>query len=526
VAGVLAAGRDQVAAKASPEEVLWAIWDATGLSRRWAAQSAAGGGLGAAADRDLDAVVALFDAAARFTDRLPRASAREFLDHLAAQQIPGDTGAARSAEPEAVSILTAHAGKGLEWDLVCIAHVQEGSWPDLRRRGSLLGSELLVDIVAGRDTPGGPPMSTQLAEERRLFYVAATRARRRLVVTAVSGEEEQPSRFLDELDPVEVEREITPATRGVHLGALVSELRAAVTDPDAATPLRESAAAELARLAAAGVRGADPRHWWGLAALSDDGPVADPARPVPVSPSRIDSFLRCEVRTLLQDIGARDGDEISATLGTLVHEVAATAPPDADLEELEQRLDAQWDALDFGARWFALNERRRAGKILARLVDWMRTSRSEYTLVGIEEPFAARVGDAVITGRVDRLERDAGGRLVVVDLKTGKSKVKADDLPVHPQLGAYQLAVEAGAFGAGEQSGGALLVQLAAPGKDPEQLQRPLSEADDPQWISREIEYVAARMRGSEFTARVNSYCGNCDLQKCCPLQAGRQVTS
>src|SRR5581483_12000037 len=201
VAGVLAAGRDAVAQKRSPEDVLWSIWDATGLARRWSRQSAAGGTSGAAADRDLDAVVALFDAAARFTDRLPHSSAREFVEHLAAQQIPGDTLAAGATQPDAVAVLTAHASKGLEWDLVCVAHVQEGSWPDLRRRGSLLGSELLVDVLAGRDTPGGPPLSAQLAEERRLFYVAITRARRRLLVTAVSGEEEQPSRFLDELDP-------------------------------------------------------------------------------------------------------------------------------------------------------------------------------------------------------------------------------------------------------------------------------------------------------------------------------------
>ncbi len=297
-------------------------------------------------------------------------------------------------------------------------------------------------------------------------------------------------------------------------------------DPAADDDLRRTAAAELARLAAAGVRGADPADWWGLAALTFDGPVADPDRPVPVSPSRIDSFLRCEVRTLLQDVGARDGEQLSASLGTLVHEVAATAPPEADLAELERLLDQQWDALDFGAQWFAENERRRASRILARLVDWLRTSRADYTLLGIERTFSAEVGDAVLTGRVDRLERDSGGRLVVVDLKTGKSKVKADDLPLHPQLGAYQLAVQAGAFGAGEESGGALLVQLAAKGSDPEQLQGPLADAADPQWITREVEHVAARMRGSAFTARVNSYCGNCDLQKCCPLYTGRQVTT
>ena len=525
VAGVLTAGRAAVKGKSSAEDVLWAIWDATGLATRWARQSAAGGGAGAGADRDLDAVVALFAAAARFTDRLPGASAREFVDHLAGQQIPGDTFSADAREPDAVAILTAHASKGLEWDLVCLAHVQEGTWPDLRRRGSLLGSELLVDVLTGRDTPGGPPMSEQLAEERRLFYVAATRARHTLVVTAVSGEEEQPSRFLDELDPVEGERPLTPAVRGVHLTGLVAELRAAVCDPDASPELRHAAADELARLAAAGVPGADPAEWWGLAPLTSAAPVVEPGTPVPVSPSRIDSFLRCELRTLLQDVGAKDGEPISASLGTLVHEVAATAPHDADLPELERLLDEQWDRLDFPAQWFAANERRRAGQILARLVDWLRASRSQYTLVGIERPFAAEVGDALLTGQVDRLERDPAGRLVVVDLKTGKSRVKPDDLPVHPQLGAYQLAVQAGAFGAGEESGGALLVQLAASGRDPEQLQAPLADAEDPQWIERAVGSVAARMRGSEFTARINSYCGGCDLQKCCPLYTG-QVTS
>ena len=188
-------------------------------------------------------------------------------------------------------------------------------------------------------------------------------------------------------------------------------------------------------------------------------------------------------------------------------------------------LDEQWDKLDFGAQWFAANERRRASQILAKLVDWLRASRGAYTLVGIEREFTAEVGDALLKGRVDRLERDPAGRLVVVDLKTGKSKVKGDELPVHPQLGAYQLAVEAGAFGPGEESGGALLVQLAAGGRDPEQFQGPLADADDPEWIRRNVDYVAGRMRGAEFTAKQNTYCGNCDLQKCCPLYTGRQVT-
>jgi len=135
----------------------------------------------------------------------------------------------------------------------------------------------------------------------------------------------------------------------------------------------------------------------------------------------------------------------------------------------------------------------------------------------------------VIRGRVDRLERDRAGRLVVVDLKTGKSKPRPDELPRHPQLASYQLAIERGAFPSrGDRPGGALLVQLAAGGeKTSEQRQRPLAESEDPDWIADEVRYVAALLRGSEFTATLGADCRNCDVVASCPLQTeGRQVTT
>jgi superfamily I DNA/RNA helicase/RecB family exonuclease len=527
VASVLAAGRKALADGGSAEDVLWAIWDASGLAPVWDRQSTVGGVAGAAADRDLDSVIELFGAAARFTDRLPSASVREFLAQIAGQQVPGDSLGDDGAE--GVQILTAHASKGLEWDLVCVAGVQEGSWPNLRLRGSLLGAELLVDVLAGRDTAGTDLSAPVLTEERRLFYVAVTRARRRLIVTAVSGEDEQPSRFLDELDPRDPdagERPISRAPRGIHLPGLIAELRAAVTDPGAPTAVRDSAATELARLVRAGVPGADPDSWWGLAELSHDGPVADPDRPVRIRPSGIQSFLDCELRALLSDLGARDNTQISAALGTLVHEIAAAAP-DADLPTLEAMLDERWTTLDFGAQWYSRNERLRAQGFLTRLISWLQASRGELELVGIETPFAVAVGDAELVGTVDRLERDQSGALVVIDLKTGRSNVSAGDLPEHAQLGAYQLAVENGAFAdEGSRAGGARLVQLGSTNKTIEQTQSPLADADDPHWVAERVDYVAARMRGSAFTAIVNRHCGNCDVAACCPLQPnGRQVT-
>ena len=41
---------------------------------------------------------------------------------------------------DAVRLLTAHRSKGLEWDIVVVAGVQDGTWPDVRHRGTLLGS--------------------------------------------------------------------------------------------------------------------------------------------------------------------------------------------------------------------------------------------------------------------------------------------------------------------------------------------------------------------------------------------------
>src|SRR5262249_2219028 len=150
-------------------------WRGSGLADRWSAVSARGGHRGAVADRDLDAVVTLFDAAARFVDRMPGAGTEVFLDHVEGQDLPVDSLAPSADRGEPVRLPAAHAAKGLEWDVEAISGVQEGVWPDLRLRGSVLGWELLVDVVAGREMELIGRLSAMLDEERRLFYVAASR---------------------------------------------------------------------------------------------------------------------------------------------------------------------------------------------------------------------------------------------------------------------------------------------------------------------------------------------------------------
>ncbi|MGC9668830.1 ATP-dependent helicase [Planosporangium sp. 12N6] len=528
VAGLLAAARETAARDGSSvEDVLWAVWSASGLADRWGAASAQGGHRGAAADRDLDAVVALFDTAARFVDRLPGARTEAFLDHVLGQDLPGDVNAPTADRGPAVRILTAHAAKGREWEFVAVVGVQEGAWPDLRLRGSVLGSEVLVDLAAGREMNTAGRLAALLDEERRLFYVATTRARRHLLVTAVAGgdAEEQPSRFLTELAE-EIRPEAAPP-RALTLPALVAELRGVLTAPNAEPARRRAAAAQLARLAAAGVPGADPDDWWGLPELSDQRPIVDPGEPVTVTPSTVETVQRCSLRWLLERHGGKGRSSPEQSIGNLVH-AAALLASDASVDRaaLVDYVAGRFDAIELSARWLAGRERQRAEAMLDKLLAWL--TDNPRRLIAIERDFLVRLGDNLqIRGRVDRLELDDAGRLVVVDLKTGRSTPTEAEVADHPQLAAYQVAVEAGAFEESTEAGGAALVHLGGARAGAKvQGQGALGDAEDPDWAREMVTRTAQAMAASTFHAVLNNRCRVCPVRTSCPISGnGRQVT-
>jgi len=570
VGRLLALAADAVRDGESAEQVLWRVWEGSGLAARWSETSARGGPVGAAADRDLDAVLALFDAAGRYTDRLPGADVASFTAYLAEQQLGGDTLAPRTAVGEAVPLLTAHAARGREWAVVAVPGVQEGSWPDLRLRGSLLGTERLVDLVAGVAEPDVESVSRVaplLAEERRLFYLACTRARRTLLVSAVQGEDEQPSRFLDELDPLPAEiadRPVHRPARALVLAELVGELRRAVTEPDEAPPAshssedsvraahsrdesavppgnsaarRSRAAVQLARLAAAGVPGAHPDEWYGLAPESTDRPLRRPGEVVSVSPSAVEKIIRCPLRWALEQHGGAEVGALAAVTGSLVHALAQARAADADGAELEGALRSAWSRLDAGAPWFGRRELARVRGMLAAFDEWVRTSRADgLRLVAVEQSVRLDLGPdgsagdeplLRLTGRVDRLEVDRDGRPVVVDVKTGRSALSAQAATDHPQLAVYQLAAALGAFGdlvgRGVAPGGARLVYLAdrkATGAPKAPAQPPLDDTGVEHWRAVVVG-CAQDTAGARFVARAGSDCDRCPVRTSCPLADG-----
>lgn len=688
IAAVLSAGRKALARPDSTStEVLWALWEASGLEKTWVAQTRGAGPEADAAHRNLDAMIGLFEAASRFDEQMRGAGAEQFLDFIDAQDLPMDTLAARGVRQDAVEILTPALAAGQSWRTVYVCGLQEGTWPNTTVRGSLLATGDLVDICDARmrrpapanpATPAegeqAPPARIRSYPERvrdtrhdelRMFAVAATRASTRLVLTAVRNEDEAPGEFFDFVVPTDAENEspevpITRVRRPATLRSLVAELRRTLVEdaltamsaedvelknaagspgseahgPDASAPeapdtaedaqnpeaaLNPEAAAfrfdaasrTLARLARVQAPGASPEQWWGLLPLSSAEPFfARPAHDTPendtdgnapdegrrtiaLSPSRLETIHNSPLDWLVSAARAEAQTDLSRSLGTLVHAIAEEYPT-GTLEQLQTALEERIGSLGVPARredeseeeyrervpWEAYALYERAKRMILRLSYYYRTHMDAqgWKNLGVEGSFSVRVPvpfdprgevgelDALLTGRVDRLEeapeRDGTRRFVIVDLKTGKTKPDGTAVATHPQLAAYQIAVEAGA---GEQlaeryhaeaaaaesgepapdarpqeltyessagrSAGAALMQVGVSGVNDDskaRLQVQPALEDNDEWAVDLVQRAAELIAGAQVQTRhrEGNHGHGCRLPELCPIcTRGRQVT-
>ncbi|WP_369261907.1 UvrD-helicase domain-containing protein [Streptomyces sp. R35] len=549
---LLRKARERLAGGGTAEEALWDLWEGTPWPQRLERAARRGGAAGRNADRDLDAVCALFATAARAEERTGGRGALNFLEEIEAEDIAADTLTRRAVRPDAVRLMTAHRSKGLEWRLVVVAGVQEGLWPDLRRRGSLLEADRIGrDGLAEPLTPGA-----LLSEERRLFYVAATRARERLVVTAVKApadDGDQPSRFLTELG-VEPKDVTGRPRRPLSVAALVAELRATTVDPRVSDPLRQAAARRLARLAALAdedgrplVPSAHPYRWWGMYEPTESKvPLRNRDQPVVLSGSALDQLANtCALQWFLgREVKADAPATAAQGFGNVVHvladEVASGHTP-ADLAVLMERLDSVWNALAFDAPWKSAQEKEHARVALERFLKWHVDSsgaRAGRTPVASEHDFDVTLEagsyEVRIRGSMDRVEADTEGRAYVVDFKTGKQAPSAAEVTHHPQLAVYQLAVREGAVddafeGVRPEPGGAELVQLrqgAAKKNGGETLPKVQAQAPlEGEWVGDLLATAAGKVLDERFSPTAGQHCTHCAFRASCSARPeGRHV--
>lgn len=514
---MLAAGRKVAAAGGTLRESLWAIWQASGLATQLQDEALdSTGSRSEAAHRALDAVVALFFKIQRHEEQSSEQAVDELLTEVLTSGLAEDTLAQNSHRPE-VTVTTAEGALGTEYEKVVVVGPQDGTWPNLRTQGALLGVATLERWLMGAE-PRGPERRETLHDELRLFVLACSRARQELVVVSVHDEHHHPGPFF--ALGSKFERETPLPSANLTLRGAVAQMRRRLT----AQPKDQVALATLAELSQQGIRGAHPNEWYGVLEPSSVEPLVNLERDeearVDTSPSQLERAEECALSWVLNHLGATTSSAVSE-LGTLVHG-ALEQVPDGDVDALEQVLVNEWHKLRFDAQWESERSFEIARSMIRGLSDYLRVCEDErVTLAGQEAKFAVDIGRARLAGTVDRIElrtnSDGEHTAIIVDLKSSSNKPSAHATENHRQLQAYQLGMILGAFDSlfatlqtAPANGGArlLFVHPKATGVHSFTVanQQPLDPAHQSEIVER-ISQIAHTMAGATFTAQVEHHC-------------------
>ena len=514
-------------------DLLWSIYsnaknyEGELISNYWRSQALSGGGRGVIADQKLDALITLFEVARRFSERMPGSKPALFIDQLLGEKILADSITTSAQRDEVVKVMTVHSAKGLQWRYVALAGMQEGNWPNLKQRGSLLGSERLVEIFRhGISNPAQLEAisASGLAEdERRLLNVALSRASEKIFITAVLQEDNQPSSYFDKFAGEQTQ--ITQTQRAITQPALVATLRS-IANKTSEKAERDFAIRALKTLEVNGVSAANPKNWVGVINLSTQLPVVTNEEVLRISPSSLESFTECSLKWLLEQSGGKDADSTAQVLGTAIHVITAQlkGEPDLTLDQLEAKLKGAWSLIDMNKGWIKDYEYRRAAKMLEKFYSWNRENKN--TLVGVEERFEFKLGSALVSGSIDRIELTADNKYYIVDLKTGATAISYENAKENKQLQSYQLAVVNDGFknklDHQEVSGAELIFVGDFKAKDAKPRQQ---EKIDSKAVTDELIQISVAMSDKTFTATINERCRSCAVKSSCPIQPqGRSV--
>ena len=446
------------------------------------------------ARRNLDAFQ---DAAAGFLHTSQRVDVLAFLAWLeaAAAEENGLDAAAPEVNHEAVQLLTVHASKGLEWDVVFVPGLNAGAFPSSRDSRWSSGSAALPWPLRGdrADLPqwdlDHPDQKGWLdaekdfksavqthgeAEERRLAYVAYTRAKHVLWVSSAawvgsrSGLADM-SPFLAELEaltaagtaevhPLSVAEEFlpeeSPLTAEVELALWPYDPLEGPVHPRTRTRVRlvpgrraamESAAARvlerleqpdaaLLPVPAAGRQLRGPAAGWAQEAATL---LERRSRRRAVHDVHLPGHISASTLVDLDD----DPASVVARLRRPVpREPGMSARKGTAFHAWVENYFGTSGMLDLGEAPGSDDHIDEAYGLDAMVETFRRSEWAHRAPAHVEVPVETRIGDVVVRGRIDAVFRDADGGWDLVDWKTGRRPAAGQLKTKAVQLAVYRLA--------------------------------------------------------------------------------------
>jgi DNA helicase II / ATP-dependent DNA helicase PcrA len=437
---------------------------------------------------------AFADVVADFSAGAQVATLPALLDYLATAEQAEDGLSPGEVEvtPDRVQVLTVHAAKGLEWEVVAVPHLVSQVFPARKIGGTWLTSPAELPVALRGDAPDLPGLTLpdggdrkeielavkahsdalderRLVEERRLFYVAVTRAERVLLLSGhrwpAAGEKpKSPSEFLEEAAAAHgahvwagepADGDVNPATLEEVSALWPAEPlgpRAADVHAGAAF-VREAMAA---RLAARDARAAatDPGAQLELLDLE---PLPEPEEEDPEGwADDVEVLLAERAATHARPAVALPSQLTVSRLVELAADPAALAsrlrrplplPPNPHARRgtafhawLEQRFGAA-QLLDLDELPGAADDGAAPDDDLAELQEaFLASAWAERRPVEAEVLFETVVAGTAVRGRMDAVFGDPDGGFTVVDWKTGAVPDPSRIPALSVQLAAYRLA--------------------------------------------------------------------------------------
>ncbi|MFP3578233.1 ATP-dependent DNA helicase [Arthrobacter sp. SIMBA_036] len=454
------------------------------------------------ARRNLDAFQ---DAAAGFLQTSQRIDLLAFLSWLeaAASEEGGLDVAPAETNREAVQLLTVHASKGLEWDVVFVPGMNSGSFPSNRDSRWSSGSAALPWPLRGdrADLPqwdlDQPDQKGWLdaekdfksrvqahgeAEERRLAYVAYTRAKHVLWVSSAawngsrSGMAEL-SPFISELAPLTVQGDgrdsVLPASDGsaeIHADSVAEE---ALPESSPLTTIHEVATFPYDPLEGPSDprTGARLRLLPGRRAAMDSGaamvrafmdgtvPDAPVGGQFPAVTERWsqeaellldrqrqgratqDVHLPSHVSaSLFVELGANAGDVLSRLRRPVPREPGISARKGTAFHAWVEEFFGTTGMLDLDEAPGSDSHIDEAYGLEEMVASFKESEWAQRAPVYVEVPVETKIGDIVVRGRIDAVFQDADGRWQLIDWKTGRRPSGQQLTERAVQLAVYRLA--------------------------------------------------------------------------------------